>query len=530
MAKAPYYLYRVTSLGTGTKGCIDQIPRGLDVPVIVVFDISGTITIPLALCATAFSGLNNVYIFGNTSPGGIQITGEGQKVTINNCNNVRFYHIAFSLLPPHRYTRFGPVSPAYPNEWSVDDYILAGFVNETDPHIAAISWDCASVTANATPLTGIEFHNCSFRGTSDDYDIGVSSIVGAAHINTVYNRCMFSHSYTYRRRSDPVTEGVLLDKRFRDQWILAFKTPYSAGVQVTLQTTFDSTYTSTKLGGATETASVTAAQAAAVSASGDSGVAGTANVAANNRQYRLNQSTAHNHNLLGVACSNMKVVNCIFAHANRRSPQLNKHDSDTSTTPTAFIVGCLIKDAGTSAIAMHTRGPFVVINNTFQPTPVGNTSTYYAPISIQTAGLTTSRTVDIYLAGNRQISWTGPGSIAQAGGTNTGSTVQSALFTNYDPSHQTANLLYTIPRSIIVPEHASPESLVTTYGRAGTKFADAWQQQVLDEFTASPPSGSWINGETFTDSLPVYSTSARNNPLPLPRLQLGSLLEYLKAF
>lgn len=193
----------------------------------------------------------------------------------------------------------------------------------------------------------------------------------------------------------------------------------------------------------------------------------------------------HNFNLMFTHAEAAVVKNCIFAHANRRSPQV---------LGTAMLLGNLIYNYGSSGIALM-PGSFDVRDNSFIPGP--NTRTkppLHEPISCQ-PGFT--GTAKIYLSGNRRV--TSRFKLPEG--------ADWDIFGNQTSGDVTVEQLKESPFRHL-EDHAgwlnpnNPQQMSRLLNRAGTVFRDRWDRQVVKDIATQ--AGAWAESEETVGGLPRY--------------------------
>jgi len=168
-----FHVYVVTTLAASGFGSLsDALQYRGDEHRIVVFDVSGDITLDRESSLFDFAGMKNITVFGNTSPGGIQIT--GHPLALVNAKNVSFHHMV----------------------WSLSANYDKNHVNYWNP-IKLLSKDGGS-------CENILFSHCSFRGGQDENDFGPwnhkdhdPKLISSR--NVVVDACLFGAPYWLHR-------------------------------------------------------------------------------------------------------------------------------------------------------------------------------------------------------------------------------------------------------------------------------------------------------------------------------------------
>jgi len=90
-----FHVYVVTTLAAlGNGSLIEGLSYNGDEERWIVFDVAGSITLDADSCLLDAEP-RNIRVFGNTSPGGVRIT--GHPFYLKNAENVHFYHVAWHL-------------------------------------------------------------------------------------------------------------------------------------------------------------------------------------------------------------------------------------------------------------------------------------------------------------------------------------------------------------------------------------------------------------------------------------------------
>lgn len=371
------HLYRVTTLDpTGPGSLIDGLRYSGGDERWIVFHVSGTIVNTQQ--GFVVEKANNVRVFGNTSPQGIQIT--SYPLALLDCSNVELRHIAFSLQ-----------SAPTPKD--------------------TIWWDPIKVNSTDNGCSrNVRFVNCSFRGGNDEIDIGPSSlspkVQHTSSEDVRFENCLFA--YCWMKDRGP-----------------------------------------------------------------------------------------HNFNLMFTHAESAVVKNCIFSHANRRSPQV---------LGTAMLLGNLIYNYGSSGIALM-PGVFDVRDNAFLPGP--NTRTkppLHEPLSCQPGF---AGTVRAYFKGNRRLASTFKLPEGE----------DWKIFANQAAGDVTIEQLAEPPFRHLEDragwlKPSNPQQMLKLLNRAGTIFRDRWDRQVIKDIATQ--SGAWAESEASVGGVPKYEQG--DSPLVAPTM------------
>jgi hypothetical protein len=132
----PPNVYRVTTLSpTGEGSILDALEYNGEEDRHVIFDVAGTITLPERWAYKS----KNIIVHGNTSPGGICLT--GGTMAFMDCSGLTFRHLM----------------------WCLD---------EAPTERQARSWNPVKVLSDEETCTNIEFDHCTILGGDDENDFG----------------------------------------------------------------------------------------------------------------------------------------------------------------------------------------------------------------------------------------------------------------------------------------------------------------------------------------------------------------------
>ena len=601
-----YRIYRVNTLALdildvgGLSGSLNCVPVNLDpdIHTIVLFEVSGSIVLDFDLGHNTFLNVAhggngkpllgetgiinptvaspsfspcNYYFLGNSSQLGVQIT--GFKMLFVGCKNMEFHHLAFQVLPPRKHAGIGPAFPL----------LSAAELNTYTGIAVAGTATTIKFDAFAVPGNGYYDANPSSRPsnlvtalgqtrTITSYDT-VTRIATIDPLGPVWSPIpVAGSSYSVPSVRDhlwyqhQVPAFTFSPYQIANSWdcfaVATFSQPevdpdnpvipYSDPSQKDYAIQ-DHKFFNCHFAGTTDDYDIGASSAGS-SSTGNTNTYYELCIFSNTYKHRrlssdtITDTNTHNDALLCKGSRNTIVANCVFAHSNRRSPQIGTFFNDTVYTGvTGTVVGCFIKDWGSSAIALHTAGRYQFVDNVFFPT--GCDASPLPPISGQTnfeIDYRSQTKTEVYLSNNvlplnevdYPIGTTKP-------------LYDWALYTNHNADRVTVvqrNSPFTD-----IPAHVDP---TTPSGRAqllnavGTKFSDAWQDLVIAECATSPypvgpvdptyagPVGPglgqhWLDGEDDSlwpvayKTLPTYAYNL--TPITLPNLTGEALLAYLRA-
>jgi hypothetical protein len=385
-----YDIYRVTNLNaSGPGSLVEGLTWSGEQTRLIIFDVSGTITLDPTGSQVLISGSRRVEVYGNTAPEGIQIA--GHTLAFYNCSDITLRHIAMS----------------HPTVVDGDD---------------ASSSDCLKIlSADNGTSDNITLHRCSFRGADDE----VLSITAGSAL----------HDYQYPNARNVLIRGCIFAYGWT-QW---------------------------------------------------------------------QRSGNHNFSALLFECDNMIIDTCLFAHNNRRNPQVTGND--------ILIRDCVMYNTGSMGLGFKGGTNLSAVRNRF----VDGAGTSPATKPIQVVNGAPEEATSIYLSGNTRYRLTGllPNAVPE-------SATDWDQFENNQPTVSPETRLTENP---IEDPFTSPDPNLWPH-MIGTMFQDAWDRQVISEVLTG--TGDWRLNEDELGGIPVYGTRARS--LQLPYLSGDKLVRWLEDY